>query len=242
MRCGRGPWSVWVRDYRLLIFDWDGTLVDSIGRIVEAMHLAADVCGLSRRDDELVKGIIGLALPEAIAQLYPDIEDPLLSERFLRAYSEQYLQLESEPSPLFAGVAESLEAFRAQGYRLAVATGKSRHGLQRVLQGRGWLDYFDITRCADETASKPHPLMLQEILAHFHLAPEQALMVGDSVFDLQMARNAGVDSVAVGFGAQSLDSLNVHGPKLAINEFSELRAWLGSRVHEKAIKVGEYVG
>lgn len=242
MRCGRGPWSAWVRDYRLLIFDWDGTLVDSIGRIVEAMHLAADVCGLARLDDGAVRGIIGLALPEAIAQLYPDLDDLLLSERFRLAYSEQYLQLEREPSPLFAGVAESLEAFRAQGYRLAVATGKSRHGLQRVLQGRGWLDYFDITRCADETASKPHPLMLQEILAHFRLAPEQALMVGDSVFDLQMARNAGMDSVAVGFGAQSLDSLRLCDPQLAINEFSELRTWLGLRAHERIIEVGEYVG
>lgn len=242
MICGRRPWSVWVRDYRLLIFDWDGTLVDSIGRIVAAMHLASDDCALPRLSDEAVKGIIGLALPEAIAQLYPDLDDPLLSERFRLAYSEQYLQLEREPSPLFDGVAESLEAFRAQGYHLAVATGKSRHGLQRVLEGRGWLDYFDITRCADETASKPHPLMLQEILAYFRLVPEQALMVGDSVFDLQMARNAGMDSVAVGFGAQPLESLRACDPRLAINEFSELRAWLESRTYAKTSEEGVYVG
>lgn len=231
-----------MRDYRLLIFDWDGTLVDSIGRIVAAMHLAADACGLSRCGDEAVKGIIGLALPEAVAQLYPDLDDPLRNERFRLAYSEQYLLLEDEPSPLFAGVAESLEAFRAQDYRLAVATGKSRHGLRRVLKGRGWLDYFDITRCADETASKPHPLMLQEILAHMRVAPEQALMVGDSVFDLQMARNAGMDSVAVGFGAQSLETLRACGPRLAINEFSELRAWLASGAHAETSEEGVYVG
>ncbi|MBC9251345.1 HAD family hydrolase [Pseudomonas alcaligenes] len=231
-----------MRDYRVLIFDWDGTLVDSIGRIVAAMHLASAVCGLPRLEDEAVKGIIGLALPEAIAQLYPDLDDPLLSERFRLAYSEQYLLLEHEPSPLFPGVAESLEAFRAQGYRLAVATGKSRHGLHRVLEGRGWLDYFDITRCADETASKPHPLMLQEILAHLRLSPGQALMVGDSVFDLQMANNAGMDAVAVGFGAQPLESLRACGPRLAINEFSELRTWLGSGVSARTSEEGVYVG
>ena len=231
-----------MRDYQLLIFDWDGTLVDSIGRIVEAMHQAALSSGLPRLDDVAIKGIIGLALPEAIRVLYPDLKDQACSERFAQRYSDCYLTLETEPSPLFPGVAEALEAFRAQGFHLAVATGKSRHGLQRVLQGRGWLDYFDVTRCADETASKPHPLMLQEILTHCRVSPKQALMVGDSVFDLQMATNAGIDSVAVGFGAQSLDSLRAHGPRLAINEFSELRTWLGAHIHEKTLGVGEYVG
>lgn len=242
MKCGRGPWSVSVRDYRLLIFDWDGTLVDSIGRIVTAMRRAADLCGLPQLSDAAIKGIIGLGLPEAIRTLYPELDEHAQIERFREGYSAQYLLLEDQPSALFPGVAESLEAFRADGYRLAVATGKSRHGLQRVLQGRGWLDYFDITRCADETASKPHPLMLQEILGYFALQPQQALMVGDSAFDLQMARNAGMDSVAVGFGAQPLDSLRAYGPRLAINEFSELRTWLGARAHEQTAGVGEYVG
>lgn len=228
-------------DYQLLVFDWDGTLVDSIGRIVASMHGAAELCGLPLRSDEAVKGIIGLGLPEAVRTLYPDLDEVALIERFRRDYSEHYLRLEAEPSALFDGVAESLEAFRAEGYRLAVATGKSRSGLQRVLAGRGWLDYFDITRCSDETASKPDPLMLQEILAHFGLSPCQALMVGDSSFDLQMARNAGVDSVAVGFGAQPLDSLRAYGPRLAINEFSELRAWLGVRAYEKTSEVVEHV-
>ena len=228
-------------DYQLLIFDWDGTLVDSIGRIVESMHCAADASGLPRLSDEAVKGIIGLALPEAIATLYPQLRDAPLIERFLNSYTEHYLSQEHAPSPLFPGVAESLAAFRQQGYRLAVATGKTRRGLHRVLQGHGWVDYFDITRCADETASKPHPLMLHEILAHCGVAPEQALMVGDSSFDLQMARNAGMDSVAVGYGAQALDGLRDYGPRLAINEFSELRAWLEGRAHMATVEVGEYV-
>jgi phosphoglycolate phosphatase len=228
--------------YQLLIFDWDGTLVDSIGRIVESMHRAAESCGLPQLSDEAVKGIIGLGLPEAIRTLYPELDEAALIERFRVGYGEHYMALENEPSALFPGVEESLQAFREQGYQLAVATGKSRRGLHRILEGRGWLEYFDVTRCADETASKPHPRMLHEILAHCAVAPERALMVGDSIFDLQMARNAGVDSVAVGFGAQPLESLLGHGPRLAINEFPELRAWLEGRAPVRTVEVGEYVG
>lgn len=231
-----------MRDYELLIFDWDGTLVDSIGRIVEAMHGAADACDLARRSDDRVRGIIGLGLPEAIGSLYPESLDPARIERFRRCYGERYLALEAEPSALFPGVAEALEAFRDQGYRLAVATGKSRHGLRRVLEGRGWLNYFDTTRCADETASKPNPLMLQEILAHCGVAARQALMVGDSSFDLQMARRAGMDCVAVGYGAQPLAALREHGPRLAIDDFAQLRAWLERGAGERRIEVSEHVG
>lgn len=230
-------------DYRLLIFDWDGTLVDSIGRIVEAMHRAAYVSAVPRRSDVEVRGIIGLGLGEAVRTLYPELLDPARIEAFRRCYSEQYLALESEPSPLFEGVRESLAAFRDQGYRLAVATGKGRNGLRRVLEDKGWLDYFDITRCADETASKPDPLMLHEILAHCRVAPERALMVGDSTFDLLMARNAGMDAVAVGYGAQPLRVLRECAPRLAINRFNELRAWLeDGHAAKRSIEVSEHVG
>lgn len=228
-------------DYRLLIFDWDGTLVDSIGRIVEAMHRASDACGLVRCTDDQVKGIIGLGLPEAIATLYAQLDTAAI-EIFRGVYSAQYLALEAEPSPLFVGVEESLEAFREQGYLLAVATGKGRHGLQRVLEGRGWTEYFDATRCADETASKPQPLMLEQLLAEFGLQANQALMVGDSSFDLQMAHNAGMDCVAVGYGAQPLDVLRGCSPTLAIEEFIELRTWLQGRVDSQRVEVGSYVG
>ena len=229
-------------DYELLIFDWDGTLVDSIGRIVESMHWAADSCGLARRGDAQVKGIIGLGLPEAIASLHPELVESALVERFRHCYSERYLALEARPSALFPGVAEALAIFRAQGYRLAVATGKSRHGLRRVLAGRGWLDYFDVTRCADETASKPDPLMLEEILEHCGVPAERALMVGDSSFDLRMARHAGMDCVAVGYGAQPLAVLREHGPALAIENFMELHAWLERRADGQPIEVGQHVG
>ncbi|EJL05290.1 MULTISPECIES: HAD-IIIA family hydrolase [Pseudomonas] len=217
-------------DYKLLIFDWDGTLANSIGRIVDAMHVASDRSGLARCDDFAVKGIIGLGLPEAIRSLYPEISDDELVV-FRQHYADCYIALEAEPSPLFEGVADTLQSLRADGYRLAVATGKARRGLDRVLKSHGWDDYFDITRAADETASKPHPLMLEQILSHCGMRPDQALMVGDSSFDLQMARNAGMGSVAVSYGAQTIEALQAFEPRLAIDHFPELHAWLSQRAN-----------
>lgn len=221
-------------DYELLIFDWDGTLSDSIGRIIDAMRQAADLAGRPVRDDQAIRGIIGLGLPEAIRTLYPDITANDLID-FRQHYADSYMAMDAEPSRLFDGVLESLEAFRAEGYRMAIATGKARRGLDRVLKAHDWLDYFDVTRAADETASKPDPLMLNEILQHCGVAAQKALMIGDASFDLLMARNAGMDSVAVGYGAQALDSLLRYEPRLAINHFSELRTWLGARTAESSL-------
>jgi len=213
------------RDYDLLIFDWDGTLADSIGRIVEAMHVAAGRAGHAVCADDAVKGIIGLALPEAISTLYPHLSDDQVAV-FRQHYADVYMTLDQQPSPLFEGVVESLESFRLQGYRLAVATGKARRGLDRVLRANGWQDYFDITRAADETRGKPHPQMLEEILLHCQVEPGRALMVGDSAFDLLMASNAGMHSVAVGYGAMSPQALGAFGPQVCIDHFSHLQAWL----------------
>ena len=211
---------------RVLIFDWDGTLVDSIKRIVEAMHMASDICAVPRCTDEEVRAIIGLAMPQAYDVLYPAADDADLKQRYIHAYSEQYLLLEEEPSPFYPGVLDALEHYRSAGYKLAVATGKSRRGLHRVLSGHNMVDYFDITRCADETRSKPDPLMLHEILKYCAAAPEQAIMVGDSPFDLRMAKNANVPSVAVSYGAQPLSVLHQEQPILAIDDFYELTTWL----------------
>lgn len=216
-------------EYKLLIFDWDGTLADSIGRIVTAMQVAAKRAGRPERDEESIRGIIGLGLPEAILTLYPDMAESEVIA-FRQRYADVYIALDEQPSPLFAGVADTLEAFRADGYRMAVATGKARRGLNRVLKAHGWERFFDITRAADETASKPDPLMLNQILAHCAMSPRQALMVGDASFDLLMARNASIDSVAVSYGAQPVERLLALEPRLAINEFPELRTWLGRQV------------
>nr|WP_272911932.1 HAD-IA family hydrolase [Pseudomonas syringae] len=229
MTCGPKQWSVCVRrDYDLLIFDWDGTLADSVGRIVLSMRTAAIETDLEVRDDTAIKGIIGLGLPEAIRTLYPQISGNQLID-FRQHYADSYMAMDNVPSPLFDGVVESIQAFREDGYRLAVATGKARRGLDRVLKANGWQDYFDATRAADETASKPDPLMLNEIMAHCGVAPQRSLMIGDASFDLLMARNAGMDSVAVGYGAQPLESLRQFEPRLAIEHFSELRTWLNGR-------------
>jgi phosphoglycolate phosphatase len=230
-----------VSDFRLLIFDWDGTLVDSIARIVESIQVAAACCELPPLPAEPIKAIIGLSLSRAIDVLYPQFDDPLGRERFRQAYADHYLALEEQPSPLFPGVAEALQAFRREGLQLAVATGKSRRGLHQVLARRGWLDFFDITRCADETSSKPHPQMLEEILAHCGVPAHRALMVGDSRFDLQMAHNAGVHAVAVGYGAQSLASLRAEAPHLEIEHFDQLRAWLGVPLDREVKREHEYV-
>ncbi|MFJ2981824.1 MULTISPECIES: HAD family hydrolase [unclassified Pseudomonas] len=231
MRCGPRQWSGSVRrEYDLLIFDWDGTLADSIGRIVEAMNAAAERAGEAPSAEDAVKGIIGLALDEAISTLYPHL-DCVQVETFRQHYANIYMALDQQPSPLFDGVVESLDAFRAQGYRLAVATGKARRGLDRVLRANGWEAFFDITRAADETRGKPHPLMLEEILHHCGVEPGRALMVGDSAFDLQMASNAGMHSVAVGYGAMSLQALAEFGPQVCIDHFSQLREWLAGSAH-----------
>ncbi|WXL27397.1 HAD-IA family hydrolase [Ectopseudomonas mendocina] len=231
-----------MRDYQLLIFDWDGTLADSISRIVESMHRATDAFSLPRCSDDQVRGIIGLALPEAIRVLYPQMHSDADVARLRELYSVHYRALDVEPSPLFYGVEESLAAFREQGYQLAVATGKARPGLQRALAGRGWLDYFDYSRCADETASKPDPLMLHEILEQSGVSAERAIMVGDSTFDLLMAQRAGMDSVAVGYGAQPLEMLRPCKPVLEVDCFTDLAAWLAGQVPKCSVEGGVHGG
>jgi phosphoglycolate phosphatase len=189
------------------------------------MNLSALACGYAERDDVSVKAIIGLSLSEAISVLYPALDAEQVSA-FRQQYADVYKCLDEQPSPLFAAVRESLQAFRQQGYKLAVATGKARRGLDRVLQSNGWTEFFDITRAADETQGKPHPLMLEEILAHCQVSADRALMIGDSAFDLQMARNAGMDSVAVGYGALPLSALREFEPTVSIEHFSQLGQWL----------------
>jgi phosphoglycolate phosphatase len=217
-------------DYQLLIFDWDGTLADSIGRIVEVMHVAAEQLGLPPRSDVAIKGIIGLELVAAIQTLYPQLVTPAQIEGFRDAYSAEFVRREQQASPLFPEVLSGLQRFRAQGYQLAVATGKSRRGLARSLQQHGLSEFFDITRCADEAAGKPDPQMVEEILAHCRVAPERALLIGDAVFDLEMARRAGIAAVGVAYGAQPAEVLRDFGPRLVIEAFADLALWLGDNV------------
>lgn len=217
------------KNIRLLIFDWDGTLVDSLERIVNSMHHAARFCGLEQRSTGQIHAIIGLSLEKAFLQLYPETEQAALRQQFRKAYSDHYLEQEQQPSPFYPGVRDTLDNFRSAGYQLAVATGKSRQGLDRVLQGHGMQDFFDITRCADETRSKPHPLMLEQILEHCRQPAKSAIMVGDSAFDLQMANHAGIAPVAVSYGAMPSAVLAREHPVLTIDHFNELDRWLVAR-------------
>lgn len=215
------------RKYDLLIFDWDGTLADSIGHIVASVRHAAQARGLEQRSDQCIRNIIGLDLNEAIGTLYPELIGSEALPGFLQAYVSYFVGREGQGvSPLFPGVEQELERLRLLGFRLAVATGKSRHGLNRALAGCGYTDYFEATRCADESSGKPDPRMLREILWETGVPVQRALMVGDASFDLQMARSIGMDAVAVSYGAQPLEQLLPWEPITAIACFAELRLWL----------------
>ena len=205
----------------LLIFDWDGTLIDSAAKIVTCMQYAAEESGVDPLPDEPIRQIIGLSLPQAIAVLYPH-ESPALHEDIRQRYVSHYIGMDQTPTPLFAGVTETLHTLRDAGYTLAVATGKARRGLDRVLEQMGMQKFFHATRCADETRSKPHPQMLHELLDFFVCASEQALMVGDSSYDMEMAQAAGVPRVAVSYGAHSVEQMLRYEPVACLDQFADL--------------------
>ena len=205
----------------LVIFDWDGTLCDSTGRIVESMQQAAQDQSAPVPTVEAVRDVIGLGLPEAMAALFPSLESGSRDRVELR-YRECYLERDRTPSPLYPGARETLDGLRAAGCQLAVATGKGRAGLDRLLAGHGLSEFFDATRCADETRSKPDPLMVNELLQDLQRAPQESIVVGDSEYDLMMARAAGVSSVGVSFGVHSPERLQRHEPLAIIDELLEL--------------------
>lgn len=205
----------------LLIFDWDGTLIDSAAKIVTCMQYAAEESGVEPLPDEPIRQIIGLSLPQAIAVLYPN-ESSAVHEDIRQRYVSHYIGMDQTPTPLFTGVTETLHTLRDAGYTLAVATGKARRGLDRVLEQMGMQRFFHATRCADETRSKPHPQMLHELLDFFVCAPEQALMVGDSSYDMEMAQAAGVPRVAVSYGAHSVEQMLRYEPVACLDQFADL--------------------
>ncbi|WP_207061121.1 HAD-IA family hydrolase [Motiliproteus sp. SC1-56] len=225
--------------YQLLIFDWDGTLIDSAGRIVSSMQRAASAQGLAPRGDAAIRNIIGLGLPEALDALYPGIEGEEV-EAMRERYSRYYLAEDEPPASLFTGVEAGLGRLRDSGYTLAVATGKSRRGLVQVFEETGLGELFHLSRCADETRSKPHPMMLEEILAETGHPVESALMIGDTEYDLEMASRAGMASVGVSYGVHEQQRLLRHAPQTVIHRFAELETWLeGQKNQIQPQAVGE---
>lgn len=212
----------------LFIFDWDGTLLDSTGRIVVAMQAAADELGIEWRSAEQVRNIIGLGLPEAIVHLYPQL--PAADRQALQvAYSRHYVAADQQPCGWFPMVRDTLQQLKDEGCTLAVATGKSRRGLRRVLEQLHMLDFFHATRCADETQSKPHPQMLHELLDELAVPVERAVMIGDTEYDMAMAQAAAMPRIGVSYGAHAAERLLAYQPELVIDEFNQLLDWRKSR-------------
>lgn len=209
---------------RLIIFDWDGTLMDSETQIVHAMSAAIDEMGLQKRSIDQCRNIIGLGLKEAIDALYPG-RDEAFRQQFVECYRHHWFS-NAQTSELFPGARETLHLLKESGFVLAVATGKGRAGLEKVLLATELEAVFSATRCSDEARSKPHPQMLLEILQELDIEPCQALMVGDTEYDLSMAMGAGVAPIAVSYGVHERERLLEYQPLTCLDNISELVDWL----------------
>ncbi len=207
----------------LIILDWDGTLADSRDLIVGAMCRSAEMLALPIPKASAVAPLIGLGLPEAIDSLFPDAS-PSLREKFRHTYSENFVTASQQQGAtrFFPDVLDSLHALRENGHALSIATGKSRRGLDRVLAADGIAALFVATRAADETRSKPHPLMLQELLAETGTALSDAVMVGDTTYDMAMAESIGMSRIGVSYGVHTVDQLLAHDPVEILDNFSAL--------------------
>ena len=212
------------KQFDLIVFDWDGTLMDSTGTIVRCIQASARDLGLPVPDQRAASYVIGLGLQDAMEAVLPDL-DPKYYPRMVERYRYHYLSQDQE-LVLFDGVPEMLADLAQQGYFLAVATGKSRVGLNRALDTTRLLSVFDATRCADETFSKPHPAMLQELTRELGQDLRRTVMIGDTTHDLMMANNAGASGIAVEFGAHPVQRLQACKPIFSAKSIPELHAWL----------------
>ena len=212
------------KQFDLIVFDWDGTLVDSTHAIVESILGAAEDTGLPLPTEAAARGIIGLELHAAIATLFEGISDEQV--RFVAERYRYHFLVRDHAIPMFDGVSEAIEELAEEGFMLSVATGKTRRGLDRAMAATELHPHFLVSRCADECFSKPHPQMLHEIMDELGVMPERTLMIGDTSYDLQMASNAGVSSLAVSYGAQPLENLLEHMPLAHFDRFTKLHQWL----------------
>lgn len=212
------------RRFDLIAFDWDGTLFDSTALIARSIQEACRDVGVAVPELAQARYVIGLGLNDALQHAAPGL-DPARYPEMAQRYRHHYFARQHEIS-LFEGSLAMLQALRQRQHFLAVATGKSRRGLDEALGHTELQGLFDASRTADETFSKPHPRMLQELMAEFGVSPERTLMIGDTTHDLQMARNAGTAAVAVSFGAHEPDSFDALGPLHVAHSTAELHAWL----------------
>jgi phosphoglycolate phosphatase len=212
------------KQFDLIVFDWDGTLMDSTATIVRCIQAAARDLKLPVPRDDKAAHVIGLGLHEAMQAVLPEI-DPSWYPRMVERYRYHFLSRDHE-LVLFPGVQDMLQELSQDGYFLAVATGKSRVGLNRAMNDVKLLSMFDATRCADETFSKPHPAMLQELTRELGQDMRRTVMIGDTSHDLLMANNAGAAGVAVQYGAHPIEQLNACNPLYSAATVAELHQWL----------------
>lgn len=211
--------------FDLIVFDWDGTLMDSEFRIVSCMQRAADDVGVPVPTDGAARDVIGLGLTEAVMRVFPQAEPDQVG-CLIAAYRRHWQSGEIAPATLFDGAQALIEGLHGRGHLLAVATGKSRRGLDKALDETGLGRFFHASRCADEACSKPHPQMLQEILVDLETAADAAVVVGDTEYDMQMAHNARVSAVGVAHGVHSAERLASHGALLCFDDLFQLSDWL----------------
>ena len=210
--------------FDLVVFDWDGTLMDSAAAITLSLQSACRDLDLPVPGEERARYVIGLGLDDAMSHILPGLDAshyPRVRER----YRVHFLAHDAGTA-LFPGAAETVTALYEAGFLLAVATGKSRRGLDRALGSTGLQPYFHATRCADEASSKPHPAMLLELMGELGVARDRTLMIGDTTHDMGMARAAGVARLAATYGAHAKEALLEYEPLACVGNFDELRRWL----------------
>ena len=216
--------------YQLLIFDWDGTLMDSEATIIACMQQAIVEENIEARSYEEIRDIIGLGLEEAVQALYPNADNYLVNT-LVNHYRAAFFSDDMPQSQLFSGAYNAIETLHEAGFMLAIATGKSRRGLDKELEATNLEQFFPITRTAEETFSKPHPMMLDEIVVDYNVEIENALMIGDSEYDLQMANNFGMNSLAVDCGVHGRERLFEQNPVGFVSMVSEIPDWLSSEAN-----------
>lgn len=210
--------------FDLLVFDWDGTLMDSAAAITLSLQSACRDLDLPVPGEERARYVIGLGLDDAMSHILPGL-DPWHYPRVRERYRVHFLAHDAGTT-LFPGAAETVAALHEAGFLLAVATGKSRRGLDRALGATGLRPYFHATRCADEASSKPHPAMLLELMEELGVASDRTLMIGDTTHDMGMARAARVARLAAAYGAHAKETLLEYEPLACVGNFDELRLWL----------------
>jgi phosphoglycolate phosphatase len=222
---------------RLAIFDVDGTLIDSRSSILRAAVEAAHAVNIDPPTYDQVRAIVGISLDEALRTMRPDLDDAT-HVRFAQGFREAYIDFHADPDfkdDLYEGAQATLEALKAEGWLIGMATGNSRRGVNRFIQSHGWEGIFDATWCADDGPSKPHPAMVLGNLDDLGLQPHQAVMIGDTNHDILMGRNANVFSIGVSWGFHTVEEIKAAGAHEIVHDFAGLKRVLDAFVPQEVV-------